>query len=204
MKKMRGPGAAVACVAILGPAGAGAVSTTPHGPAGVADATAIRPALHGVGVCARSSGAATGPRAARTPEEVPLRPTRNGGDARGRMALRMSDSPYGVTVSEDGRYVLHVTVEVSGLRRRSGAAYVVWAATPELDRTVRLGTLGEEGRTSGEVSFNKFLVFVSEEESPDVETWSGPILLTGLSPSGRMHTMAGHGPFEGVDCNDIF
>lgn len=192
--------ATLALVAAGGGVGVATAAGATAGAEGFTGAPSAPPPLH-----AFDAGAACPlPRAARTPEEVPLRPTAHGTGAEGRMWLRMSDSPYGVTVSSDGRYVLHVSVEVTRIRRRPGAAYVVWAATPELDRVVRLGALGEEGRVSGEVSFNKFLVFVSEEEAPGVETWSGPILLTGLSPSGRMHTMAGHGPFEGVDCSLYF
>lgn len=112
----------------------------------------------------------------------------------------MRSSPYGVSVEADGRYAYEVTVEVARLRRRGGANYLVWAATPELDRVAKLGLLDQSSRVTGVVSWNKFLVFVSEEASADGDTWSGPILLTGLSPSGRMHTMAGHGPFEDVDC----
>lgn len=138
-----------------------------------------------------------------TPETVPLRPTQNAPGGRGAMTLVMPESPFGVTVEADGRYVFDVTVEVSSLRRRDGLSYVVWAATPELDQVVRLGLLDDALRVTGRVSWNKFLVFVSEEASPEPERWSGPILLTGLSPSGRMHTMAGHGPFEGVECENF-
>ncbi len=48
------------------------------------------------------------------------------------------------------------------------------------------------------------MVFVSEEATADVQRWQGPILLRGLSPSGRLHTMAGHGPFEDVSCQQVY
>jgi hypothetical protein len=134
------------------------------------------------------------------PEVVALQSTQSAPGGRGSMTLLMKNSPYGVSVDADGHYAYEVIVEVTRLRRRGGASYVVWAATPELDQVAKLGALGDGSRVTGTVSWNKFLVFVSEETSPDGETWSGPILLTGLSPSGRMHTMAGHGPFEDVDC----
>jgi hypothetical protein len=116
------------------------------------------------------------------------------------MTLLMSRSPYGVTVDANGSFAYEVTVEALQLRRSPGFSYVVWAATPELDRVAKLGLLEESNRVTGRVSWNKFLVFVSRETSPDAEAWAGPILLTGLSPSGRLHTMAGHGPFEDADC----
>ena len=30
--------------------------------------------------------------------------------------------------------------------------------------------------------------------------WTGPIVIRGMSRSGMMHTMAGHGPFEEENC----
>lgn len=134
------------------------------------------------------------------PEVVSLQPTQSAPGGRGSMSLLMRSSPYGVSVDADGHFAYEVTVEVTRLRRRGGAVYVVWAATPELDQVAKLGVLGDSARVTGAISWNKFLVFVSEETTRDGDTWAGPILLTGLSPSGRMHTMAGHGPFEDVDC----
>lgn len=138
------------------------------------------------------------------PESVRLRPTQNAPGSRGSMLLTAPPSPFGITVDAEGHQTQVVVVQVDRLRRRSGATYVVWATTPELDQVTRLGILGDENRVSGPIAWNKFLVFISEEASPDVEHWAGPILLTGLSPSGRMHTMAGHGPFEGVSCSTFY
>jgi len=139
----------------------------------------------------------------RGPEVVRMRPTQQAPGSRGDLVLMQSASPFGVSVDADGRQTYDVRVEISQLRRRPGSSYVVWAATPELDQSVRLGVLGLDNRVTGQIAWNKFLVFVSQESDPDVATWTGPILLTGLSPSGRMHTMAGHGPFEGVSCSDF-
>lgn len=136
------------------------------------------------------------------PKRVELTPTARAPGARGAMEVAMAGSPYGVAVDPDGSYRLRVEVTARGLRSRDGVHHVVWAATPELDRHVRLGTLGPEGRVVGELTWNKFLVFVTAESSPEPESWSREILLSGLSPSGRMHTMAGHGPFSGEPCLD--
>lgn len=141
---------------------------------------------------------------AAAPEEVRLQPTQNAPGGRGRMVLTPAASAYGIAVDAEGRHRFHVRLEIEQLRRRQGATYVAWAATPELDGVARLGVLGPENRVEGEIAWNKFLVFVSEERAPDGERWAGPILLTGLSPSGRMHTMAGHGPFEAVACQDFY
>lgn len=136
------------------------------------------------------------------PKRVELTPSARAPGARGVMEVGMAAAPYGVAVDPDGSYRLRVEVTAEGLRSRDGVHHVVWAATPELDRHVRLGTLGPEGRVEGELAWNKFLVFVTAESSPEPESWSGEILLSGLSPSGRMHTMAGHGPFSGEPCLD--
>lgn len=129
------------------------------------------------------------------PHRVTLRPTRYARDAEGVMELTFDRSPYGVAVSPDGRYVYRVRVRVSGLPRRPGASWVAWAATTELDEVKRLGELDADGTVSGRVDWNKFLVAVTAEPSPDGERWTGPIALTGSSPSSLMHTMAGHGIF---------
>lgn len=157
-----------------------------------------------LGAMTPAGGLPSGPGCPLDPEVVELRPTQNAPAGRGRMMLVPADSPYGIAVDATGRHVYEVVLEIDRLRRRSGASYVAWAATPELDRVTRLGVLGDSEPIRGRVAWNKFLVFVSEEPDPGVERWTGPILLTGLSPSGRMHTMAGHGPFEDVNCADFF
>lgn len=137
------------------------------------------------------------------PETVRMRPTQQAPGGRASMILTQPPSPFGVAVDAEGRQVYHVQVQIEQMRRRAGRHYVVWATTPDLDEVAKLGSLGEENHLTGPVAWNKFLVFVTEEASLDGETWAGPILLTGLSPSGRMHTMAGHGPFEDANCSDF-
>ncbi|MDZ7808701.1 MAG: hypothetical protein U5K71_16570 [Gracilimonas sp.] len=56
---------------------------------------------------------------------------------------------------------------------------------------------------SGVVDWNKYIVVITlEEEVPAKNTnmWSGSIAFRGLSRSGLMHTMAGHGPFAQEPC----
>ncbi len=122
--------------------------------------------------------------------------------ASGTVRIRLASSPTGLALAGDGSYRHEVRVEADGLRGGAGVLHVAWAATPELDRHLRIGALGEDGAASGEVTWNKFLVFVTAERRPDPEAWSQRILLSALSPSGRMHTMAGHGPFSGEPCLD--
>ncbi|WP_419950500.1 hypothetical protein [Candidatus Palauibacter sp.] len=139
-----------------------------------------------------------------TPEVVRLSGTQSAPGSRGSMTLTQPGSPFEITVDEGGFQTFDIEIRVDRMRKRRGAVYVVWAAKPELDEWVQLGTLSEENRLAGRVAWNQFLIFVSEEASADVERWQGPIVLTGLSPSGRLHTMAGHGPFEAMNCQLYF
>ncbi len=140
----------------------------------------------------------------RTPEVVRLSGTQSAPGSRGSMTLTQPGSPFEITVDEGGFQTFDIEIQVDQMRKRRGAVYVVWAAKPELDEWVQLGTLSDENGLEARVAWNQFLIFVSEEASADVERWQGPIMLTGLSPSGRLHTMAGHGPFEAMNCQLYF
>lgn len=148
------------------------------------------------------AGPGPGGAASADPDRIRMTTTRRARGGGGTMTLRLASSPYGVALSSDGSYRYHVEISVEDLPDPGSGANVAWVATPELDRHVKLGTLGTSGTVSGEVSWNKFLVFVTAEGSADVESWSQRILLSALSPSGRMHTMAGHGPFSREPCLD--
>lgn len=180
-------------------------------PRRTADATPFRVLLAVAGVAllavtARAEppvcSARWAPAAAADPAEVTMTPSGRAPGVSGTLRLRLASSPTGVAVTGDGSYRYHVRVTVQGLRPEDGVHHVAWAATPELDRHVRLGALADDGQVEGRVSWNKFLVFVTAEARPDPEAWSQRILLSATSPSGRMHTMAGHGPFSGEPCLD--
>jgi len=118
----------------------------------------------------------------------------------GQAVLSFAPSPFVVSVAVDGSYVYRVDVSVQGLPPLDAGAYVVWAARPDLSEMSRMGTLDPSLSVTGEVSFNKFLVFVTRETSADVTRWSGPILLRGISRSGLMHSARGHGPYAVEVC----
>jgi hypothetical protein len=182
-------GAAVALAAALALAVAGPLHATPAAWAGTVDGPA----------CRSADVALPG---ALDPEEISMTPARRGSGAAGTLSVRLGDSPFGVAVSRDGSYRYRVEVTARRLPDLDGGAYVVWAATPSLEEHARLGVLEAGSPVSGTVRWNKFLVFVTAEESPDPERWSQRFVLSALSPSGRMHTMAGHGPFSGEPCLD--
>ena len=115
--------------------------------------------------------------------------------------VTFKSSPFGVALSPTGEYVYTLSIAIDDLAPAPTGAYVVWVTTPDLSQVVKLGALDDTHRIGGEAAWNKFLVVVSLEDAPDaVARWSGPIVLRGMSRSGRMHTMAGHGPFDSEPC----
>ena len=120
----------------------------------------------------------------------------------GKAEVRFVESPFDLAVAEDGTFHRHVKVDMQGLRSAPHGDYVVWATPPDLDPIVKLGPLGDDMTLTGDVAFPKFLLVVSLEEDPEGVTgkWTGPIVHRGMSRSGFMHTMAGHGPFQSEPC----
>ncbi len=137
------------------------------------------------------------------PIRIEMTPSRRAGGASAVYEMRFASSSFGVTVSEAGHYLYDVHVAVAGLRPRPGRSFVVWVAMSDLSEWVSLGPITEGQPVRGEVGWNKFIVFVTGEESPDVEAWSQEFYFSALSPSARMHTMMGHGPFSSEPCLDL-
>ena len=180
------------------------------GPAGSVSALGgLRPGVRGPDSHAGGLiGGATGPvPGAIGPEyyRFPMVSTRRvpgTGNATGVGEVAFARSPFGVALSDDGSYDYDFSVRFERLRPPRAGAYVVWATTPELDRVVLAGELADPAAFSGKVAWNKFLVVVTLEPAfdPDATMWTGPIVIRGMSRSGMMHTMAGHGPFEEENC----
>ncbi len=124
------------------------------------------------------------------------------GNATGFGEIVFTQSPFGISLTEDGSYQYDFTLRFERLKPARAGTYVVWTTTPELDRVVLAGELADPAAFSGKVAWNKFLVVVTLESAfdPDATTWTGPIVTRGMSRSGMMHTMAGHGPFETKNC----
>ena len=148
----------------------------------------------------------THPESARPSGWHPLTSTRNipgTGIARGTAAIAPpSDSPFPVALSNDGSYVYDVEVRIERMKPPANGRLVAWVTTPELDRIERMGALDEHMTTVGSVSWNKFIVVVTLEpgDATDGETWTGPIVFRGMSRSGAMHTMLGHGALQQENC----
>lgn len=131
---------------------------------------------------------------------VPTRRVPGAARAVGYADVAFNESPFVVSVSAAGHYVYDLQVVVEDLPTIPGKEYVVWVAPPDLQEVTRVGPL-VEGRAATKVTLNKYLVILTlEAAGAAADSWSGPVVMRGMSRSGMMHTMAGHGPFEGEPC----
>ncbi len=117
-------------------------------------------------------------------------------------AVTFAPSPFGIAVSAKGNYVYDLAISIDNLRPAPEGVYVAWVSTPNLDQIIRLGALDDQMAINGQVTWNKYLVIITLEPSDDASSkkWQGPVVLRGMSRSGLMHTMAGHGPFQQEPC----
>lgn len=148
------------------------------------------------------------------------------GRAAGTARAVFASSPFGIAVAPDGSYVYDLLLDVEGLGEPPEGTYHVWVTTPSLDRVRHLGRLVPGTPFRGTVGWNKFLVVLTLEpgdapiaagsgtgadgagaatatagsSTSGPAMWRGPIVLRGMSRSGMMHTMAGHGPFQQENC----
>jgi hypothetical protein len=111
-------------------------------------------------------------------------------------------SPFSIGVGGDGSYVYDVTVSLERVSPPGSGRLVAWATSPDLAGVVRLGALDGGLAATGRVAWNQFIVVVTLEprDDPAAERWSGPVAFRGMSRSGRMHTMVGHGAFQQENC----
>jgi hypothetical protein len=138
-------------------------------------------------------------------DSISLEPTSDARGASGVAVLTRSASPFGMSLTPDGHLRYDVHLHVSGLPADphvydGASAYVAWATVPDLSLARRLGPVGADGSSSGEVDWNKFIVLVTAEKTnaqpgtkPAAEPhWSGTILLKGVSPSTWMQRYGSH------------
>lgn len=124
------------------------------------------------------------------------------GYSRGTADVTFRPAPFGVSVAPDGSYSYDVRIRFDNLKTPRAGQYVAWLTTTELDEVVPVGPLDDEGAASGPVDWNKFIVVVTLEDAwnPEADRWSGPVAFRGMSRSGMMHTMIGHGPLQDEKC----
>ncbi|HMB92625.1 MAG TPA: anti-sigma factor [Rhodothermales bacterium] len=121
---------------------------------------------------------------------------------RGVGAVTFAPSPFGIAISPEGSYVYKLDVSVTDLKPPPNGVYAVWVSTHDLTAIKSLGVLDENMQIKGTVDWNKFLVIITLEPAAESigDSWTGPVVFRGLSRSGMMHTMAGHGPFQQEPC----
>ncbi|MDH3271551.1 MAG: multicopper oxidase domain-containing protein, partial [Gemmatimonadota bacterium] len=121
---------------------------------------------------------------------IDLFATTRGGDAAGVIELRRPWSPFGVTVTPEGRHRHELVAWLARLPDPSTlgpyTAYVAWATPLALDPVLRLGEVRNGRNELGEVALNKYLIWISAEASADVTVRDGPLIVRGRSPSSRM------------------
>lgn len=125
------------------------------------------------------------------------------GVAKGFVDVTLSPaSPFSVQLGADGSYRYDLTVSLTNMRAPRYGRLVAWVTTKEIDHVQRLGALDEHLEASGQVDWNQFIVVITLEETDDpaAEAWSGPVVFRGLSRSGMMHTMVGHGALQQENC----
>lgn len=114
-------------------------------------------------------------------------------------------SPFGLALGPDGSYRYEVRIQTERMLPPERGVYVAWVTTPDLDRVRRLSSLDAAGAAHGTVEWIQFLIVVTLEPSmnPEAQGWEGPVVMRGVSRSGMLHTMAGHGPFEVENCGSF-
>src|SRR5262245_15939245 len=136
------------------------------------------------------------------PYDIKLLNTPRTPTAQGTARLVWAQSPFGVTVTADGRASYEIQLSLTGLPDPStlGAykAYVAWATTTDLSKWYRLGTVSNGTSTVGKAELNKFMLVITAEASATPTERKGPTALHGISPSGWLQSMITHPLFRGV------
>lgn len=117
-----------------------------------------------------------------------LLPTRDYADALGYVEMARPSSPFGLTVTREGRQRYEILIDIAGLPDLAPGEghWVLWASPLTLDPLINLGEVGNGHASAGEISFNKFMLVVSREPELGGSERKGPLVLRGRSPSSRM------------------
>ncbi len=109
----------------------------------------------------------------------------------GMMELQPLRSPFGVSVSSDGRLRHRIILDISGLPRPDSLGaytrYVAWAYTITMDREIRLGEVRNGHTDVGEIPYEPFRVLVTAEASAmPAHRGAGKLVLRATSPSALL------------------
>lgn len=143
-----------------------------------------------VGAAHRNAAAAALDTTANGYPYISLTATTQVTSASGRVDLLPVASPFGVAVTVDGSQRYRTRFVVRGLPNPSVlgpySVYVAWAASWFLEDAQQLGLVSTGEGELAEVHWSKFRILITAESSPDVREPSGPVVLRGISPSGRL------------------
>ena len=114
----------------------------------------------------------------------------------------VEQSPFGVSITENGSYEYQLDISLNRINIKGGGNLVAWVTTRDLSEIERLGVLNENQNIQGIVDWNKYLVVITLEQdtAESAPRWRGPIVMRGMSRSGMMHTMVGHGVLQEENC----
>jgi hypothetical protein len=136
------------------------------------------------------------------PFDIPLRNTARAPNAKGSARLVFAPSPFGVTVTADGRASYDLLLTLSGLPEPSSLGayktYVAWVASPDLRSWAKLGAVTNGESRVGRAEMNKFLVVITAEADSTATSRAGPTVLNGSSPSTWLQTFLSHPLFRGI------
>ncbi len=127
-----------------------------------------------------------------------LVPTPDLRQVRARLTLTSPSSPFGVSVTADGRPLVRAAVDIDGLPDPSTLAvpgadsggayrvYVAWLTTLTMSRETRLGEVKNGHTELGTIDLLQYRVVISAEVSADVKERRGRLVLRATSPSARL------------------
>ena len=118
----------------------------------------------------------------------------------GTATLVPAPSPFGITLTPDGHPIFDITVTVQNLAPPAalgGAHFVAWATTQDLVEADQIGVIGADGKASGRVAWNKYIVLVTPEPAQVPKHWTGAVVLRGFSPATYLANYASHPLFLG-------
>ena len=128
-------------------------------------------------------------------EVVDLQPTGSVAQAGGSIELKPVMSPFGVSVTVDGRYQYEASATVKNLPAANSmgnfTTWILWVATPSLDKVRNLGSITPGKPLTARVDFTKMMYMVSAEQTDKGTTFKGPLVLVGRSASARVQNLAG-------------
>ena len=123
-----------------------------------------------------------------------LVPTPDLRQVRARLTLSSPSSPFGVSVTADGRPLMRAAVDIDGLPDPATLgggghrAYVAWLTTLTMSHETRLGEVKNGHTELGTIDLLQYRVVISAEAeaSADVKERRGRLVLRATSPSSRL------------------